>query len=127
MKIFITSGLGLALYLIIPVLFTDEPQHEFPTMWYVRPKSLRSPCAYAQSDQSLWLSLEKFMSVKLPTEHHLEFLSLKGGCTGSSESTLVKIQHCRKSHVTAKMYWPFYEKRCIQMTYGYACTDSYAV
>ena len=23
------------------------------------------------------------------TEHHLEFLSLKGGCTGSSESTLV--------------------------------------
>ena len=28
------------------------------------------------------------MSVKLLTEHHLEFLSLKGGCTGSSESTL---------------------------------------
>ena len=27
------------------------------------------------------------MSVKLLTEHHLEFLSLKGGCTGSSEST----------------------------------------
>ena len=24
------------------------------------------------------------MSVKLLTEHHLEFLSLKGGCTGSS-------------------------------------------
>ena len=30
------------------------------------------------------------MSVKLLTEHHLEFLSLKGVCTGSSESTLVK-------------------------------------
>ena len=30
------------------------------------------------------------MSVKLLTEHHLEFLSLTGGCTGSSESTLVK-------------------------------------
>ena len=30
------------------------------------------------------------MSVKLLAEHHLEFLSLKGGCTGSSESTLVK-------------------------------------
>ena len=27
------------------------------------------------------------MSVKLLTEYHLEFLSLKGGCTGSSEST----------------------------------------
>ena len=30
------------------------------------------------------------MIVKLLTEQHLEFLSLKGGCTGSSESTLVK-------------------------------------
>ena len=30
------------------------------------------------------------MSAKLLTEHHLEFLSLKGGCTGSSESTFVK-------------------------------------
>ena len=27
------------------------------------------------------------MAVKLLTEHHLEFLSLKGGCTGSSRST----------------------------------------
>ena len=30
------------------------------------------------------------MIVRLLTEHHLEFLSFKGGCTGSSESTLVK-------------------------------------
>ena len=34
------------------------------------------------------------MTLKLLTEHHLEFLSLKGGCTGSSESTLVKLPHC---------------------------------
>ena len=34
------------------------------------------------------------MSVKLLTEHHLAFLSLKGGCTGSSESALVKMPHC---------------------------------
>ena len=40
------------------------------------------------------------MSVKLLTEHHLEFLSLKGGCTGWSESTLVKIPHCWKSPAT---------------------------
>ena len=40
------------------------------------------------------------MSVKLPTEHNLEFLSLKGGCTGSSESTHVKMPHCWKSHVS---------------------------
>ena len=41
------------------------------------------------------------MSVKLLTEHHLKVLSLKGGCTGTSESTLVKMSHCWKSHVTA--------------------------
>ena len=35
--------------------------------------------------------------VKLLTEHRLEFVSLKGGCTGSSESTLVKMQLCRGS------------------------------
>ena len=43
------------------------------------------------------------MTVKLLTAHHLEFLSLKGGCTGSSESTLVKMPHCWKSHVAAHM------------------------
>ena len=31
------------------------------------------------------------MAVKLLTEHHLEFLSLKRGCTSSYESTHVKI------------------------------------
>ena len=73
----------------------------FPTMWYVRPASLRSVCAYAKYDQSICYSLEYPLSVKLLTEHHLEFLSLKGGCTGSSESTLVKMPHCWKSHVAA--------------------------
>ena len=33
------------------------------------------------------------MTVKLLTEHHLEFLSLKRGCTGLSESTLAKMPH----------------------------------
>ena len=42
------------------------------------------------------------MIVKLLPEHHLEFLSLKGGCRGSSESTLVKMPHCWKSPVTAQ-------------------------
>ena len=56
---------------------------------------LRPACAYAQSGQSLSKSLEYSMTVKLPTEHHLEFLSLEGGCIGSSESRLVKIPHCR--------------------------------
>ena len=43
------------------------------------------------------------MIVKLLTEHCFEFLSLKGGCRGSSESTLVKMPNCRKSHATAHL------------------------
>ena len=59
-------------------------------------QSLRSVYAYVQSDQSLCGSLECSMSVKLLTEHRLEFLSLKG-------STIVKMPHCWKSHVAAHM------------------------
>ena len=44
------------------------------------------------------------MIVKLPTEHHLEFLGLKGGFTGSSESVLVKMPHCWKSHIMDHLY-----------------------
>ena len=64
---------------------------------------------YAQSDQSLCESLEYYMSVKLLTEHHLEFLSLTGGRTGSSGSTLVKMPHCWKSHVTAQLFFFYLE------------------
>ena len=42
------------------------------------------------------------MIVMLLTEHHMEFLSLKGGCRDSSESTLVKMSYCWKSHVAAQ-------------------------
>ena len=38
------------------------------------------------------------MSVQLLTEHDLEFLSLRGGYTCSSESTLVKMPNYWKSH-----------------------------
>ena len=67
-------------------------------MWCMRPAK-----AYAQPDKSFCWSLEYSMAVKLLTEQHLEFLSLKGGCTGLSESTLVKMPHCWKSHVAAQM------------------------
>ena len=43
------------------------------------------------------------MSVKLLTENILEFLCLKGGCTGSSKSTHVKMPHCWKSPVMAQL------------------------
>ena len=46
------------------------------------------------------------MIVKLLTVHHLEFLSLKGGCLGSSESTHVKMPHYWKSHALALMSVP---------------------
>ena len=55
------------------------------------------------------------MTVKLLTEHHLEFLSLKGGCKSSYESTLIKIPHCWKSRVTAHMSYnhrPSIFQRC---------------
>ena len=62
------------------------------------------------------------MSVELLTEHHLEFLSLKGVCTGWSESTHVKMPHCWKSHVKAKLsknmgiiilFGPHHDKTCL--------------
>ena len=80
-------------------------------------QSLRSACALAQSDQSLCLSLEYPMSVKLLTEHHLRFLSLKGGCTGSSESTLVKMPHCWKSHVTTQNFIILHPKVTFVLAY----------
>ena len=61
----------------------------------------RPASAYMQSDQILCKWLEYSMTVKLLTELSLEFRGLKGGCTGSSESTHVKIPHCWKSHVAA--------------------------
>ena len=58
-------------------------------MWYVRPAKSQIRLTYAQSGQS----------VKLLTEQHKRFLSVKGGCTGSSELIHVKMPHCWKSHV----------------------------
>ena len=42
------------------------------------------------------------MNIKPLTVHNLELLSLKGGCSGSSESIHVKMPYCWKSHVTAQ-------------------------
>ena len=46
------------------------------------------------------------MNIRLLIEHHLEFLSLKGSCTGLSESVHVKMPHCWKSHVAAHLFLP---------------------
>ena len=58
------------------------------------------------------------MSVKLLMEHHLELLSLKGGFIGLSESTLVKMPHCWKSHVTAQiLFIQASRKECVIKKY----------
>ena len=75
----------------------------FPTCGMCDQQRLRAACAYAQSDQSLCSSRAYSMSVKLQTEHHLEFQSLKVGCIGSYEYIHVKIPHSWKSHVTAHL------------------------
>ena len=74
--------------------------------------------AHTRSLISLCWSFEYSMSVKLLTEHHLEFLSLKGGCIGLSESTLVKIpiivgnhmprpicRRCNKQYADKHIFW----------------------
>ena len=63
------------------------------------------------------MSLEYSLTVELLTEYHLDFLSLTGGCTGLSESTLVKMPHFWKFHVVAHLYFDplkngYYGKQC---------------
>ena len=47
------------------------------------------------------------MTVKLLTEHNLEFLSFKGGRTGLSGSTLVKMPDGWKSFAVAHLSLPY--------------------
>ena len=77
----------------------------FPTMWYVRPA--------------------KAQSVKLPARHHLEFLGLKGGCIGSSESTLVKY-HIVRNHMSwlkCKKKKPKQIMQIIKFWHGFLATS----
>ena len=58
------------------------------------------------------------MTVKLLIEHLLEFLSLKEGCTGSSESIIVKMLHYWKSHIAAQICFGW-ELRKISFNYTF--------
>ena len=73
---------------------TNEPRHEI---------SNNVACATSKGSDPPLHTLECSLSVKLLTEHHLEVLSLKGGCTGLSEYTLVKMPHWWKSNVAAQI------------------------
>ena len=76
------------------------------------------------------------MIVNLPTDNHLEFLSLKGGCRGSSESTHVKIPHCWISHALAStcfvdppvvtLSWNVQEKRLTCSAAGVPATYTFS-
>ena len=74
--------------------------HEITNNVYVRPA--KSQISLIRAFASC---LKYSMTVKLLTERHLEFLSLKGGCTGLYMSTLVKMPHCWKSHVAAHFFY----------------------
>ena len=70
-----------------------EPVHEI---------SNNVVCATSKASDQPAHTLEYSMIVKLLTERHLEFLSLKGGCRGSFKSAHVKMPHCWKSHAMAQ-------------------------
>ena len=77
-------------------------------------QSLRSACAYVQSDQSLCWSLEYPMSVKLLSEHRLEFLSLKGDYT-CQNAILVEIT-CFSSYIIRGAFGKFLTWSFISVT-----------
>ena len=58
------------------------------------------------------------MIVKLLTKRHLEFLSLKGGCRGLSESSLVKMSNCWKSHALAQIVFVYFFRNCIGQNFA---------
>ena len=59
-------------------------------------KALDQP-ANTRSPIKAFASRMNILRLKLLTESHLEFLGLKGGFTGSSESTLVKMPHSQSA------------------------------
>ena len=62
------------------------------------------------------------------TEHNLEFLSLKGGCKGLSESIHVKVPYCWKYHVLAHIYFlPSQYGKFSKMLKYFTCMHSYQV
>ena len=82
-----------------------EPWHEiFNNVVCATSKGSDQPAHTRRLIRAFARSFKYCITVKLLTAHHLEFLGLKGGCTGSSESTLAKMPHCWKSHATACLF-----------------------
>ena len=90
----------------------------FPTMWYVRPAkaqtSLRIRAVWSEPLLVAWIFYDC-----LATDRTSFWVSkLKRGLHRSSESTLVKMPHCWKSHVAAQMCtFPPQKNGMITVTY----------
>ena len=82
----------------------QEPRHEISNNVVFSTSKVSDQPAHTRS---LIRAFASRLNILL-AEHHLEFLSLKGCCTGLSESVLVKIPHCWKSHVVTQLgfRWP---------------------
>ena len=90
---------------VITKLFHMSRVMRFPTMWYVRAAkaqtSLRIRAVWSDPLLDAWI----FYDCKATDTTSLGVSKLKGGCTCSSECTLVKIPHCWKSRVMAQLSW----------------------
>ena len=80
-----------------------EPVHEISTNVVCATSQASDQPAHTRSLIRAFARRLNILSVKLLTEYLLEALSLKGGCTCSSESTLVKMPHCWKSNATTHL------------------------
>ena len=97
-----TSGSSHVSLILSFIIIIIEPRHELANNVICATSKASDKPAHMRSLVRAFASrLGHSITVKLRTEHHLEFLSLKGGCTVSSESKLVEMPHCWKSHVAA--------------------------
>ena len=92
----------------------------FPTMWYGRPAkaqiSLQLRAVWSEPLPVAWI----FYYSKANDRTAFGDSTLKGGCTGSPESTHVKMPHCWKAHVAA-------HSCCIVCCRCYFCIDTLLV
>ena len=97
-----------------------EPCHQISNNVVCATSKASDQPAHSRSLISAFASRLNILTVKLLPEHHLEFLSLKGGYTCSSESTHVKMPHCWKSHVMAQLS-RFSKTRVTHLFWLYNC------
>ena len=85
----------------IQIRMTFEPRYEISNNVVCATSKGSDQSAYMRSLIRAFASHFNIVWLLSNWPNHSEFLSLKGGCTGSSESILVKMTHCWKSYVAA--------------------------